>query len=133
VKAYFDAGGRLFHLTVPDGPEGCPAPYANMLDFDPGANAALIRAIGEAYEAIRYAAGKLYRNSVELPVNPPSVAYAERQQALALVQALKAFNGLNWASLTTAQKSEALRQNGVASNRLMLILGRLLLKEMSGE
>jgi hypothetical protein len=133
VKIYANAAGQIVGWWEHVPPEPNYVGVAETLEFDPETNEAPALGLKTSSSLFALAGGTLYREGQAVTVNPPSTAYTERQQALALVQTLKTFNGLNWAGLTTAQKSEALRQNGVASNRLMLILGRLLLREMSGE
>jgi hypothetical protein len=124
VRLYATIEGRVISI------DSEPEVYASMLEIDPDTNAAIVTEACVGMPSYRLLAGQLYRDGQPVAVNPPSAATSERQQVLALVQTLKQFNGLNWTGLTTAQKSEALRQNALATNRLLLVLGRLLLAEL---
>lgn len=97
------------------------------LVIDDTTNAELVDHLcAHAYD-YRLTGGTLYRNSKAVTVSAPGEVYTERQAALTLVQGLKQYNSL--ASPTNAQSVAAIKAN----NRLTLILGRLLLRELASE
>jgi hypothetical protein len=137
MRLYANVAGEIIRFLqteeeedrYPDPPEGT----AGFLEFDPESNHALAAALSESTDVWRLLGGVLYRDGQPVVINPDSTTTTERRQALALVQALKTFNGLDPATLTAAQRTAELWKAQKANNRLTLILGRLLLKEMAGE
>jgi uncharacterized heparinase superfamily protein len=133
VKVYADATGRLLGWWEDAPPEPRYIGVAETLEIDPETNGALVQGVKLYPDAFTLSGGVLTRGGQAVVVNSPSAAYTERQQALVLVQTLKTFNGLDLATLTTAQKFMELWKAQKANNRLTLILGRLLLRELGEE
>jgi hypothetical protein len=113
-------GEDELHMPAPTG-------YGAILEADEASNAALLGQLRQSTDAWRLLGGALYRDGQPVAINPESAATTERRQALALVQTLKEYNAR--ANPTAAQTVAAVKAN----NRLTLILGRLLLREMAGE
>jgi hypothetical protein len=133
---YADANGVLLRAVLSDAEEerfpDPPNDTAEMLEIDADTNPQIVAALTGhlpeiLWQDVRLSGGILSYKGQPVTVAMPSAAYSERQQALTLARALKAYNGLS--NPTQAQTVAAVKAN----NRLTLILGRLLLREVAGE
>lgn len=130
ARLYANEAGELIRVLADSLQEqqwGAPPAWADSLEFDPGTNPNVLPAIAADHNGHRLTGGVLYRDGVAVTINPPSLSTTERAQAVALAKGLKQFNAL--ASPTNAQRDAAIKAN----NRLTLIIGRVLLRELEGE
>ena len=130
MELRYDSTGKIITL-VDDGRQRMPNENATgevrTVDFDPATNAELLADLPLRHYLYRVVSGALYRDGALVTIAAPGPAYSERLLALTLARGLKAYNAL--ASPTNAQTVAAVKAN----NRLTLILGRLMLRELEEE
>lgn len=127
MKIYADAGGKVVCVQPLDEENLLlgTAPTATVLECDTDTNLALAADFRVSLAPYTLAGGVLKKSGVTVTINAASVAYTDRKQALTLANGLIAYNNLN--NPTTAQTVAVIKAN----NRLTLIIGRLLLKEIT--
>ena len=130
MKIYTDQAGQLLRVIWHDSQnqiDGWTPPAGlQSLEVDDAGNPGLLEAVLADMDAYRFDGGTLYRDGQPVPVNAPTLAYSERQQALALARYIKSYDRTKSTTARDRAQLEAL-------SRAVLILGRLALRELEGE
>jgi hypothetical protein len=125
-------GGQIIHLRLDGLDLMCrePGEPTQVFHFDDATNPELVEAMRQNPYRFNLLGGKLYRDGVEVAVNPPSAAYTDYQAARTLAQDARAFLAFDPSGKTAAQILAALVPAVKAHIRLTLVLARLLLREV---
>ena len=130
MHLYANSAGELLRfiqteeeeIAYPDPPEGT----IDHLEFDGATNFMLVQRLNTDWNNFRLLGGQLLYKGQPIIISPSSDDYNERKAALTLAHALQTYNELS--SPTNVQSIQAIRAN----NRLTLLIGKTLLRELKG-
>lgn len=122
------AGEILCLLRIEEAMHRFPSPpdgTAGTLEFDMASNQALVADLACSTDPYRLTGGTLHRDGVAVTIHPESLATRERRQVREIARYIKGYDRTS----TTVDRDRAQLE---ALSRAVLILGRVVLRELEG-